>query len=143
LSVAPEMIAYFAVYYVLGFLLFSAILAAIGSVCNTIKEAQSLMVPLSLLLVVPMMIWFHLVQHPDGTLARVLSFIPPLTPMVMVLRLAASSRLSGVEIAGSIALLAASVPAAMWAAAKVFRTGVLMYGKRPGLAEIIRWVWRS
>ena len=139
-SFPPEMLAYFLVYFVLGFLLFSSLLAAVGSVCNTIKEAQSLLMPLTLLLMLPMMTWFNLAQHPDSTLARALSFTPPLTPMVMILRLSASHHLPAIEIAGSIAVLAASVPAAMWAAAKVFRTGVLLYGKRPGLGEIFRWV---
>ena len=79
---------YFVTYYVLGFLLFSSILAAIGSLCNTIKETQSLMMPVMMVSIVPMLAWFKLVQDPNGTLARGLSFVPPVTPMVMILRLA-------------------------------------------------------
>jgi len=140
IEVPRELVLYFIVYYVLGFLLFSSVLAGIGSICNTIKEAQGLMMPLSLLLVIPMVAWYNLAQHPEGTLARALSFVPPLTPMVMVLRISASSDLSVIEILASMVVLGLSVPAVVWAGAKVFRTGVLMYGKRPSLGELLRWV---
>jgi ABC-2 type transport system permease protein len=131
---------YFVIYYILGYLLFSAILTGIGSVCNTIKETQSLMMPVMLIFIIPLMGWFKLVQSPNGTLARVLSFFPPVTPMVMVLRLSAGSGVWFVEIAASIVVLAVAVVFVIWAAAKIFRTGILMYGKKPGLFEIFRWL---
>jgi ABC-2 type transport system permease protein len=143
IDVTIGLLLYFVIYYVLGFLLFSSILAGIGSVCNTIKETQSLMMPIMMVFILPLLAWFKLVQDPGGTLARVLSFVPPLTPMVMMLRLSAGFDVWVGEILFSIALLAATVLAAIWAAAKVFRTGVLMYGKRPGLSEIVRWLRQS
>lgn len=139
-EVGSGLLVYFAVYYVLGFLLFSSILAGIGSICNTLKEAQSLMMPVTLIFVLPLMSWFNLAQHPEGTYAKVLSFVPPLTPLVMVLRLSASSQVSVLEVIGSVAVLAASVLIAMWAGAKLFRTGILMYGKRPSVREVLRWL---
>ncbi len=140
IDITPELMLYFVVYYILGFLLFSSILAGIGSICNTLKETQSLMMPIVLVFILPLISWFKLVQSPDGTFARVLSFIPPVTPLVMILRLSASSDVWIVEILASIVLLIVAVLATMWASAKVFRTGVLMYGKRPGLREICRWI---
>jgi ABC-2 type transport system permease protein len=140
IDVSALLLAYFVLYYILGFLLFSSILAGIGSVCNTIKETQSLMMPIMMVFMVPMLAWFNLAQNPDGTLTRALSFFPPLTPMVMVLRLSAGSDTSIIEILGSLAVLAAGALALMWAAAKIFRTGILMYGKRPGLREVLRWL---
>jgi len=134
---------YFVIYFILGFLLFSSILAGIGSICNTLKEAQSLMMPISFIFILPMITWFNLVQNPDGLLARVLSFVPPLTPIIMTLRLAATPAPSFLEVLASIILLAVSVPVVLWAAAKIFRTGVLMYGKRPGLWEVLRWLRQS
>jgi ABC-2 type transport system permease protein len=139
-DISTVTLAYFAAYYVLGFLIFSAMLAAIGSVCNTLKETQSLMMPLTLIFVVPMVTWTEIVRNPDGMMSRVMSFIPPLTPMVMVLRLSSGSGVWWVETAASFALLAATVPVAIWAAAKIFRTGILMYGKRPGLREVVVWL---
>jgi ABC-2 type transport system permease protein len=143
IDVTPAIIVYFAAYYILGFLLFSSILAAIGSVCNTIKEAQSLMMPLTLILVFPLVAWFNLAQNPEGTLARLLSFVPPLTPMIMVLRLSASGHIPFIEVAFSFLVLIAAVLVVMWAAAKIFRTGILMYGKRPGLSQIYLWLRQS
>jgi ABC-2 type transport system permease protein len=140
IAVSGQLAFYFVVYYILGFLLFTALLAAIGSVCNTIKETQGLMMPVMLIFVLPMMAWFKLVQDPDGTFARVLAFVPPITPLVMVLRLSASASISTIEIIASIVVLSIGVFVTMWAAAKVFRTGILMYGKRPGVREICRWL---
>jgi len=134
---------YFVIYFILGFIMFSSFLAGIGSICNTIKESQSLMMPISIIFILPMVAWFHLAQQPDGPLARVLSFVPPLTPIVMTLRLAASRDISFLEIFASIILLAVFVPIVMWLAAKVFRTGILMYGKRPGPREVLRWLKQS
>jgi len=142
-DVGPQLMVYFVIYYILGYLLFSAILTGIGSVCNTIKETQSLMMPVMLIFIIPMIGWFKLVQSPDGTMARVLSFVPPVTPMVMVLRLAAGSNVLFVEIGASMLLLAVAVFVVIWAAAKIFRTGILMYGKRPGPIEILRWLRQS
>jgi ABC-2 type transport system permease protein len=138
-----KILPYLLIYFVLGFILFSSILAGIGSICNTIKETQSLMMPISIIFILPMVAWFNLAQHPDGLLARVLSFLPPLTPIVMTLRLASSSEMSFLDVFASIVLLAVFVPAVMWAAAKVFRTGILMYGKRPGWRELLRWLRQS
>jgi ABC-2 type transport system permease protein len=139
-DVTGQLMLYFVVYYILGFLMFSSILAGVGSVCNTLKETQSLMMPIMMVFIIPLLGWFKLVQSPGGMLARVLSFFPPVTPMVMILRLSATSDTPAVEILGSIVLLAAAVLGVMWAAAKVFRTGILMYGKRPGPREILRWL---
>ena len=142
-DVSTELLLYFVVYYILGFLFFSAVLTGIGSVCNTIKETQSLMMPVMLILIIPMIAWYKLVQSPNGTMARVFSFIPPMTPMVMILRLTAGADVRFVEIVASILLLVVAVLAVTWAAAKIFRTGILMYGKKPGLFEILRWLRQS
>ena len=142
-DISIELLLYFVVYYILGFLFFSATLTGIGSVCNTIKETQSLMMPVMLIFIIPMIAWPMLIQSPNGTMARVFSFIPPVTPMVMVLRLSAGADVWFVEIGASILLLAVAVLAVTWAAAKIFRTGILMYGKKPGLFEILRWLRQS
>jgi ABC-2 type transport system permease protein len=139
-NVPPEMLVWFVVYYVLGYLFFGAIMAGIGSVCNTLKESQSFMLPINMMMVVPLVAWQSFSQSPNGMLAHVLSFIPPMTPMVMIVRLASGSEIWWVEKVGAAVVLALSVAVAMWAAGKVFRVGVLMYGKKPGLAEIGRMI---
>ena len=140
LDIPPRMIVYFVLYYVLGFLLITSILAAIGSVCNTLKDAQSLIMPIMLLLILPMVSWPNILQDPNGAWSRVLSFVPLTAPMVMILRLASGQSIAVVEILASLAILGASVPAAIWAGGKIFRTGILLYGKRPSLIEMVHWL---
>jgi ABC-2 type transport system permease protein len=140
IKVSVELMLYFVVYYILGFLLFSSILAAVGSVCNTIKEAQSVMMPISLIFILPIMAWPIFVEHPEGTLAKGASFFPLLTPMIMILRISSSPDVPIIEIVATMAVLAAAMLAVMWAGSKIFRTGILMYGKRPRIWEIVRWI---
>ena len=140
IPVGWEIIPCFVIYYILGFMLLTSVLAAVGSTCNTTKEAQSMMTPVTIIFVAPMMTWFILAQYPNGVLATVFSFIPPITPMIMMLRIAAAPDLPLWQIFATIALMLVSVPAIMWIAAKVFRTGILMYGKKPSLPEILRWL---
>ncbi len=137
-EITIQFAVYFATYYIFGFLLVSSILAGAGSVCNTIKETQSLMMPLTMIFIIPLLSWFKVVQDPNGLMSRVFSFIPPLTPMVMILRLSSGSDIWIIEIIATIILLIATVLAAIWAAAKIFRTGILMYGKRLSIREICR-----
>jgi ABC-2 type transport system permease protein len=134
------LLAYALIYYVLGFVLFSAILAGAGSVCNTIKETQSLLMPIMLIFVIPVVAGMKMVSSPNGELARVLSYVPPTAPMVMVLRLSSGSDIWIGEVILSMLTLVLGVLATVWIAAKVFRTGILLYGKRPALGEILRWL---
>jgi len=143
IDVTTEFVLYFVIYYILGFLLITSLLAAVGSICNTIKETQGMMMPIMMVFIVPLLAWFKVVRDPNGLMSRVFSFLPPLTPMVMILRLSSGSDIWKVEIFASIVLLALTVLAAMWAAAKVFRTGILMYGKRLGLREVCRCLRQS
>ena len=143
IDVTTEFVLYFVIYYILGFLLITSLLTAVGSICNTIKETQGLMMPIMMVFIIPLLAWFKVVRDPNGLMSRVFSFLPPLTPMVMILRLSSGSDIWKVEIFASIVLLAVTVLAAMWAAAKVFRTGILMYGKRLGLREVYRCLRQS
>jgi len=139
-EIAPAMLPYFVVYYVLAFLFFGSFMVGVGSICNTIKETQSLMMPVMLCCVVPLIAWQNILREPGSALAKGFSFFPPTTPMIMILRLSAGFEVPMIEVLASILLLAATVLATMWVAAKVFRTGILMYGKRPGLLEVARWL---
>ena len=135
----PELVL-FLVYYVLGFLLFNSLFAAIGSAFNSLREAQSFISPVMMLIISPFFIWTLIVQQPSGTLAVVTSLVPPLSPMVMVMRVAAMPSIPWLQVAASLAILALAVVAVVWAASRVFRVGILMFGKPPTLREIIRWV---
>ena len=130
----------FLVYYLLGFFFLASILAALGSISNDHKDAQNLLASLSIIMVLPLMIWPQISEDPNGTLAQTLSFIPPLTPFIMMARISASPPPPAWEIAATIGLLIVSLVIALWAMARVFRVGILMYGKPPNLREIWRWI---
>lgn len=134
----PVYLLQFTTYYLLGYLLYAAILVAMGSVCDSMKDAQGLMTPVTLLMVVPLFAMFPVSQDPNGTLAKVLSWFPPFTPFVMMNRAAGPP--AWWEYAGTTLLLAATTVFAFWAAAKVFRLGILMTGKPPKPGEILRWL---
>jgi ABC-2 type transport system permease protein len=127
-------------YYLLGFLLIASLMVAAGSACNTLKEAQNLLSPLMFLLTLPMFFWIVVGRDPHGTLARVLSLVPPFTPFLMMMRVASTPPPPASEIAISLLLLALTAWLAMRLAARVFRVGVLMYGKPPSLRELFRWM---
>jgi ABC-2 type transport system permease protein len=134
----PIYLASFVVYFILGYLFYAALLVGIGSVCNTLKEAQNLMMPVMLFLLVPLMTMVPIGQDPNGTLARVLSFVPPFTPFVMMNRAAGPPSQMEYLVSGGLLLL--SIGAVLWLGAKIFRVGILMTGKPPTLRDMLRWV---
>ncbi len=134
----PWFLGSFFIYFLLGYLLYAAILVGIGSVCNNLKEAQNLMLPVQLVQMLPILLMVPIGRDPNGTLAVVLSYIPPLTPFVMMNRAAAPPTTS--EYIVTTLLLVASVVLALWFAAKIFRIGILLTGKPPGFWQIMRWL---
>ncbi len=127
-------------YFVPGFLLISSLLAAVGSACNELKDAQGMVFPLSVITIIPMIFGPYFVEFPASALSVALSYVPPITPFIMVLRICADPDTPAWQIVTTLALLWASVGLTVWAAGKVFRTGVLMYGKPPSLRELLHWV---
>jgi ABC-2 type transport system permease protein len=134
----PLLITSFVVYFILGYLLYSAILIGIGSVVNTIQEAQALMMPVMMTLMLPLVAMMPIGRDPNGTFAKVMSYIPPFTPFVMMNRAAGPPTL--MEYVVTSALLIAAIAGMLWASAKIFRIGILMTGKPPRAREIWQWV---
>ncbi|HIG39109.1 MAG: ABC transporter permease [bacterium] len=134
----PWFLGSFLVYFLLGYLLYAAILVGLGSVCNNLKEAQNLMLPVQLVQMLPILLMVPIGRDPNGTLAQVLSYVPPLTPFVMMNRAAAPPTTT--EYVLTTLLLLVSIVAALWVAAKIFRIGILLTGKPPGFLEILRWL---
>ncbi len=134
----PLYLTSFVGYFLAGYLLYAAVLVAMGSVCNSLKEAQNLMQPVIILLIVPLIAMMFIVQDPNGTLARILTYIPLYTPFLMMNR--ASGPPPAWEYGLSTVVIILSLIIAFWAAAKVFRVGILMTGKPPKLREIWRWL---
>jgi ABC-2 type transport system permease protein len=136
---APENLMLSLVYFVFGYLLYAAIFVAAGSPVTTEQEAQQITTYVSLTLVFPMVIAIVVMQNPNSSLIKVLSFVPLLTPTLMVLRIMVQMPALW-EILGTIALLVVSSIVMMWVAGKIFRTAILSYGKRPTIPELIRLI---
>jgi ABC-2 type transport system permease protein len=130
------------VFYVLGFLFFGVLLMGTGSLGQNLKESQQYGMIWSLGSVVPMMFMSLLVTEPNGTLARVLSFIPLTAPATMFLRLHSIDPPAWWETALSALLLGVSAWVALKLMAKLFRVGLLLYGKRPTIPEILKHLRR-
>jgi ABC-2 type transport system permease protein len=98
------------------------------------------MMPMSLLLMVPWMLWFPISRNPDSALVTVVSFLPPLNSFGMLMRLASTSPPPAWQVWLSIAIGIAGVFGTVWITAKVFRIGLLMFGKPPDFRTLVKWV---
>ncbi len=136
----PWLIVYLAIFFLIGFFMVGSLMLAVGAAVNDMTEAQSLQMPLMFVLMIPWFIWPAVSRNPDSMLAVVVSHVPPINMFGMLLRLASSQPPPWWEVWLSIAVGLASVVGAVWVAAKVFRIGLLMYGKPPDLKTLIRWV---
>ncbi|MEO0480846.1 MAG: ABC transporter permease [Planctomycetota bacterium] len=134
----PLYLGSFVGYFLAGYLLYGAILVAMGSVCNSLKEAQNLMQPVMMLLLVPLIAMVFVVQEPNGTVAKILTYVPLYTPFLMMNR-AGGPPPTWEYIVSTIVILV-SLWFAFRAAAKVFRVGILMTGKPPKVREVLRWL---
>jgi ABC-2 type transport system permease protein len=134
-----ENLALSAVYLLLGYLLYSAIFVAAGSPVTTEQEAQQITSYVSLFLVFPIVLAMPAMQNPDSPLIRILTYVPLLTPAFMVMRIPIQMPPLW-EILTTIGLLIVSTVVMMWIAGKIFRTAILVYGKRPSIRELLRWV---
>lgn len=136
----PMNLVYLGVYFLIAFTLIASMMAAIGSAVADVREAQSLMGPVMIVLMIPMMLWMPIQRNPNSMFAQILSFIPPINPFVMVLRLTGAEKVPTWQIPVSMISGFAACWLFVWAAAKIFRVGVLMYGKPPSLLGLIKWI---
>jgi ABC-2 type transport system permease protein len=138
----PALVAWFLVFLVCAALLFGSLFQALSSACSDLKDAQSLLQPAMMVLIVAYLASFLVLRAPDSALAAWLSLIPLLSPFAMVLRLAMPPGPPGWQLLLSIVLLLGTTVVTIWAAGRIFRIGLLMQGKPPNLPELLRWIRR-
>lgn len=139
-AVTPALLAWFLLFLVMSLFIFGSLFVAIGAACNDLKDSQNMMTPVMLLVMMPIFTAGSVLRAPDGTLATVLSLIPTAAPFLMMLRISLQPGPPAWQIAASVALMAGTVTLVVWAAGKIFRTGLLMQGKSATMAEMLRWV---
>jgi len=130
----------FIIWFLLGYFMCAAMMAAVGSAVSDLREAQTLVSPVMLLMMMPMMLWLPISENPTGILATVTSFVPPIGPFVMVLRTTgAVEGIPGWQIGAALLVNALGAVGLVWLGARIFRIGILMQGKPPTPIELLRW----
>lgn len=138
-AVPLETLVFFVLFFILGYFLFAAIYAGVGAMVNSEQEAQQLALPVVMLVIIPLLFTLYIIGSPNSRLALILSLIPFFAPLTMFARVAVLTPPAW-QIALSIVLLLATILGMIWVAARIYRVGVLMYGKRPTLPEVLKWI---
>jgi ABC-2 type transport system permease protein len=126
-------------FFFIAFFTIASMMAAVGAAVTDIHEAQALLMPVMLVVLIPMILMMPIISNPSGRMATILSFIPPISPFVMVLRMSSSQPPPMWQLLLAVGIGVVSVYIALRVAAKIFRIGVLMYGKPPNFATLVRW----
>ncbi|MFN7019718.1 MAG: ABC transporter permease [Phycisphaerales bacterium] len=136
----PVLLVYLVIFFFIAFFVIASMMAAAGSAVSEMREAQTLMTPIMIIVMLPWLLWLPISRAPNSLFSTIISFIPGINPFVMIIRLAGSEPVPAWQIPLSILVGLISVLFCAWAAAKIFRIGVLMYGKPPNFRTLVRWV---
>lgn len=139
----PLMLTMFAFYFLGGYLLYSAMFAAIGAAVDSETDVQQFMLPVTLPLIAAYIISIFVIQNPDGPAGYWFSIIPFTSPIVMMTRLSVGVGDAGIPVSDvllSMALLIATFFVIVWIAGRIYKVGILMYGKKPGVKELYKWI---
>ena len=137
--ITPAIGSLYFVYFILGYLLYAGIYIGIGALFDSEQEAQQAIQIITFVAVIPMILWSIVIENPNSTLVNALCYFPPVTPFFMIIKIALGET-STLQVGLTLGLMLISVYASIRIAAKVFKTGILLYGKRVSLPEIIRWI---
>ncbi len=132
-------LGFFVLFFLLGYVLYSTLYAGIGAMVNSEQEAQQFVLPIALIIVVPILMITYIITNPDSQTAVIMSLVPFFAPIIMLARIAVQMPPFW-QIAASIALMVLTIVLMIWIVGRIYRVGVLMYGKRPTLPEIIKWI---
>lgn len=136
----PSIYLWFVFYLFIALVIFGSIFSAIGAACSEIRDAQSLMTPVMLLVIIPMMCMGPILNSPSSSFAKAVSLFPPATPMIMFARIAIPPGPEAWEIILGTVFAVLFAIMSVWAAGKVFRIGILSQGQAPTFAKLISWV---
>jgi len=137
--VTPTIGFLYFVYFILGYLLYAGIYIGVGALFDSEQEAQQAIQIITFIAVIPMILWTIVIENPNSSLVNALSYIPPVTPFFMMIKIAVGET-TVTQVVLTLTIMIISVFGSIRLAAKVFRTGILLYGKRITLPEILRWI---
>ncbi|HPN36151.1 MAG TPA: ABC transporter permease [bacterium] len=130
---------FFFIFFIFGYFIYATLYAALGSMVNDEADAQSLQWPVTILILMGFLAMFFIINNPNSTLAVVLSLIPFFAPLLMFLRYTVGAA-PLYQVLLSIAVMIASIYGLIWLTGRVFRVGILLYGKRATLPEVVKWI---
>ena len=136
----PMMLVWLVLFFVLAYVQIASMMAAVGSAVNEMREAQSLMTPVMAVIMIPYLLWMPVAMNPSGTFAVVCSFLPPVNSFMMIVRITSTERPDTWQILVSLGISVVASYVILKGAAKIFRVGLLMYGKPPNLKTLIKWI---
>ena len=131
---------FFIIFFILGFVLYASLYAAIGAMVNTEDEAQQLQFPIILPIIIQYMLFFIIVQRPESNMAYWTSIIPFFTSILMTARLSVMEPQLPDGLFLSLFLMIITVVLTVMLVSKIYRVGILMYGKRPSIKELVKWI---
>jgi ABC-2 type transport system permease protein len=134
----PLIIICFLLFFILGYLLYSSMMAAVASAVDSEEDMQQFMLPITIPLIVAIVMLINVIKNPEGSLAFWGSMIPFTSPIIMIVRIPFG--VPWYEIVISLAILILTTYGTIWMAAKIYRTGILMYGKKPTWRELGKWL---
>ncbi len=138
-----HVIWWFVVYLALAVLMYGSLFIAIGAAVTDLKESQSLMTPVMVVVVAPMFVWLQVLQEPNAPFSMIASLIPPATPMLMIIRQTVPPGIPLWQPLLGIVLVLITTLGLVFAAGRVFRIGILMQGRGAKPAEMLRWIFRG
>lgn len=138
-SIEPLVLVALFLFFILGYTFYSSLFAAVGSMVGSMEEAQQASQPILMLLVFTIIFVQPVMTNPTGKMAMVMSFLPWSAPIIMPMRMTATP-VPPMEIIGSLLGVAIACAGAIWVSARIYRVGLLMYGKRPSIKELLRWI---
>jgi ABC-2 type transport system permease protein len=138
--VSPWLLIYFGVFFLLGYVLYSTLCAAVGAMVNSEQEAQQMQFLVMMPMILSVIFIANIFQHPNSPIAIFGSLFPFTAPLVMFGRIAMQPETPLWQIGLSIALLIGTIYGMIWLCGRIYRVGILMYGKKPNLPEIMKWI---
>jgi len=136
----PMLLVFLVIFFLITYVIMGSLMAAIGSAVNELREAQSLMTPITLLIMIPWLFAYPISREPNSAFATAVSFVPPMNAFAMLLRLSSTSPPPMWQVWLSILVGIGAACGALWFASRIFRIGLLMHGRPPNVATLLKWV---
>lgn len=130
---------FFPLYFLGGFFLYGSLMAGAGSAVDNVQDAQQFAFPITILMILPILFVWNIIQNPNSSFAIFASLFPFFSPMAMLVRMSLTE-VPWYQVVLSLVILIGSFLGCIWIAARIYRTGILMYGKKPSFGEVFRWI---